>query len=355
MRGALIKLSASIAILVVVMSALMGWQAYRFIKSSASGNTTQVVFTVDKGQSLREVARRLEAAGLITDSRKFRVYARLKSLGDKIRVGEYALNASLTPGEILSVLSSGKSIEYVVTVSEGLNRFEIADIVERIGIGKREDFLRVTQDREFIRKALGEDLPSLEGYLFPETYYVTRASGVQGLVKQMVIKFNEQFARVPEATSLNKHQLITLASIIEKETGAPEERPLISSVFHNRLRKGMRLQTDPTVIYGLWLKSGMWNRNISRQDLVNPSPYNTYVIPALPPGPIANPGIEALIAAARPAKSEFLFFVSRNDGTHTFSKEYSQHRAAVGKFQLDKKAREGKSWRDLQKRNQKKQ
>ncbi len=358
MKGAVTRFLASIAILGIVVAGLLGWQAYRFVKTPAGADSTQIVFSVDKGQSLGEVARRLEQEGLITNSKKFRIYARFKALGGKIRVGEYALRRDMPPGEILKILASGRSIEYVVTVSEGLNRFEIASIVERVGIGKRDEFLRATQDREFIRQTLGDDLPTLEGYLFPETYYVTRASGVRGLVRQMVLKFNEQFARVPqansEATPLTKHQLVTLASIIEKETGAPEERPLISSVFHNRLRKGMRLQTDPTVIYGMWLKSGNWNRNISRQDLVNPTPYNTYVIPALPPGPIANAGFESLLSAARPAKSEFLFFVSKNDGTHIFSKEYSQHRAAVGTFQLDKKAREGKSWRDLQNRKKNK-
>ena len=354
MRGSVIRFLASLAVLGLVVASLLAWQAYRFVKTPAGADATQIVFSVDRGQSLGEVARRLEAEGLITDAKKFRIYARFKALGGKMRIGEYALRRNMPPGEILKILTSGRSIEYVVTVSEGLNRFEIASIVERVGIGKRDEFLRITQDREFIRQTLGEDLPTLEGYLFPETYYVTRASGVRGLVRQMVAKFKEQFARIPqpnsEATPLTKHQIVTLASIVEKETGAPEERPLISSVFHNRLRKGMRLQTDPTVIYGVWLKSGSWNRNISRQDLVTPTPYNTYVIPALPPGPIANAGWEALVAAVRPAKSEFLFFVSRNDGTHIFSKEYSQHKAAVGTFQLDRKAREGKSWRDLKKR-----
>ncbi len=341
---------------VVALGGVVTWQALRFVRTPVSQDDTLVVFNVKAGQTLRDVASKLEEAKLITDARKFRAYVRIKSLGSKVRTGEYALKRNMPPEQILKILSSGRSIEYVVTVSEGLNRFEIASIVDRLGIGTRAEFLRLTQDREFIKNTLGDDLPTLEGYLFPETYYVTRASGVRGLVRQMVAKFKASFAQVPAsvqtdiAVPLNKHQIVTLASIVEKETGSPEERPLISSVFHNRMRKGMKLQTDPTVIYGMWVRAGVWNRNISRQDLVTPSPYNTYVIPSLPPGPIANPGLAALQAAVRPAKSEFLFFVSRNDGTHVFSRDYSQHRAAVGDYQLNKKAREGKSWRDLSKK-----
>ena len=356
MKSTILRALALLVLIVAVIGGVVVWQAMRFVGTPASTDATMVVFDVKSGQTLRDVAARLEGEKLITDARKFRAYVRIKALGNKVRTGEYALRRNMSPREILKILASGRSIEYVVTVSEGLNRFEIAAIVDRIGIGTRAEFLHLTQDREFIKRVLGQDLPTLEGYLFPETYYVTRASGVRGLVRQMVGKFKESFAKVPAAVgteiavALKPHEVVTLASIVEKETGAPEERPLISSVFHNRMRKGMRLQTDPTVIYGVWVRDGTWNRNISRQDLQTPTPYNTYVIPSLPPGPIANPGFAALMAAVQPAKSEFLFFVSRNDGTHVFSREYSQHRTAVGDYQLNRRAREGKSWRDLKKR-----
>jgi UPF0755 protein len=169
------------------------------------------------------------------------------------------------------------------------------------------------------------------------------------MVKRFLFVFGEVLPQ-SHVQGWTRHQIVTLASIIEKETGAPEERPLISSVFHNRLLKKMRLQTDPTVIYGKAEKSGKIEINITRADLLTPSRYNTYVIPALPPGPIANPGKEALLAAVNPAASGYLFFVSQNDGTHVFSEDYSAHNRAVQKFQLDRKAREGKSWRDLQNR-----
>lgn len=353
MKSILLRSLALVFVVVGALVAGVAWQALRFVGTSASDDETQIVFEVRRGQTLRDIALQLEKNNLITDEKKFRLYVRLRALENKVRAGEYALRRNMSPRQILGVLSSGRSIEYSITISEGLNRFEIASLVEKHRIGTRDEFLRLTQDREFIARNLGIQVSTLEGYLFPETYHVTRASGVRGLLVQMLTKFKETFAEIPDASgtenavALTREEVVILASIIEKETGAPSERPLISSVFHNRLRKGMRLQTDPTVIYGLWMKSGTWNRNISRQDLVTPGPYNTYTIRGLPPGPIANPGKEALLAAVRPETSEFLFFVSRNDGTHVFSKDYQQHRAAVGDFQLNRKAREGKSWRDL--------
>jgi UPF0755 protein len=328
------------------------WQAWQFAAHPAGDDASVQVFEVRPGQSLRAVAANLESQGLITSERNFRALARVRNLSGSIRAGEYALRKNMRPSEILDVLASGRSIEYIVRVSEGLNLFEIASIVERAGLGTAQEFLRLARDRAKVKELLGQPLESFEGYLFPETYFVTRAAGQWGLIRQMVGKFKEEFSRVEgaEELGLNRHQLVTLASIVEKETGAPEERPVISSVFHNRLRIKMRLQTDPTVIYGMWRETGVWNGKISRADLQRPTPYNTYVIPALPPGPIANPGFHALQAAARPAESEFLFFVSRNDGTHVFSKNYAQHNAAVAEYQLNAKAREGKSWRDLQKR-----
>lgn len=353
MKSLIVRFLAVIAVAVGALTVGVAWQALRFVGKSASDDATPIVFEVRRGQTLRDIAVQLEKRKLITDEKKFRLFVRVKALENKVRAGEYALRPNMSPRQILSVITSGRSIEYSITISEGLNRFEIASLVAKEGIGTSAEFLRLTQDKDFIQKNLGLNVPTLEGYLFPETYFITRAGGVRSLVGQMLGKFKETFATIPDAketensVALTREEIVVLASIIEKETGAPFERPLISSVFHNRLRRGMRLQTDPTVIYGLWMKSGTWNRNISRQDLVTPNPYNTYTIRGLPPGPIANPGREALQAAVRPETSEFLFFVSRNDGTHVFSKDYQSHRAAVGDFQLNKKAREGKSWRDL--------
>ena len=165
----------------------------------------------------------------------------------------------------------------------------------------------------------------------------------------MTDRFHTVYGEVSEgyAGSLSRHDIVTLASVIEKETGAPQERGIISSVFHNRLNKGMRLQSDPTIIYGYWVVSGEPLKNIRKKDILNPTPYNTYTIRALPVGPIANPGREAIKAAMFPEQSEHLYFVSKNDGTHIFTSTYKDHQKAVRDFQLNRKAREGKSWRDL--------
>jgi UPF0755 protein len=353
-------LSILLACIAVIcgIAALVGGVAYSFLNSSASDSQEVAVFEVRPGDSFKAAARRLEEAGLLKSAQKFELYGRFSGIGKKMKVGEYAIRRNSTPLEIASVIVSGRSIEYVITVTEGFNRFEIADLLEKHAIADRKEFLALTREPAFIHSLLGEDIESLEGYLFPETYHVTKFTGARGLVRMMVERFKENFAKITlpvnprTGEKMTRQELVTLASIIEKETGAPEERPLISSVFHNRMKIKMRLQTDPTVIYGVWEKSGSWNRNISRADLTTPTRYNTYVFEGLPFGPISNPGFEAIKAASQPAQSEFLFFVSRNDGTHIFSKDFGAHQKAVARFQLDRKAREGKSWRDLQKRKQ---
>lgn len=338
--------------------ALVGVAAYSFLNNPASTSDEVAVFEVKPGDGFKTIAKRLEETGLIGSAFKLELYARLTGAGRKVKMGEYAIRRSSTPAQVLEVISSGRSIEYVITIQEGFNKFEIAELLERQNVATKKDFLALVDDPAFVKETIGESLPTLEGYLFPETYHVTKFTGAKGLVKMMADRFKGSMSRLTLPThpgtgrQMTRHELVTLASIIEKETGAPEERPLISSVFHNRLRLGMRMQTDPTVIYGIWEKTGVWNRNITKNDLLTPSRYNTYTMAGLPPGPISNPGAEALKAATLPANSEFLFFVSRNDGTHIFSKDYGGHQKAVTKFQIDRKAREGKSWRDLQKRQQ---
>jgi UPF0755 protein len=190
--------------------------------------------------------------------------------------------------------------------------------------------------------------PTLEGYLYPDTYFFNKTISPEDMTRQMVRKFfsvwSKEFDTRATQLGMTRHQVVTLASIVEKETGAPNERPMISSVFHNRLKKHMRLQSDPTTIYGIWKR---YKGNIHKRDLLESTPYNTYTVAALPVGPISNPGVEAIRAALHPAESPYLFFVSHNDGTHEFTKTFGEHTAAVKRFQLDPKAREGKSWRDL--------
>jgi UPF0755 protein len=350
-----IKAILGFVFVILAIAAGTGVVVYRFLHEPASDSEAVVPFEVGPGETFKVVAKKLEQEGLVTDARKFELFARVSGRGGRVLVGEYAIRRNMRPVEVLGIISSGKSIKHIVTIPEGYNIFEIAELLERQGIAKREEFLSLVKDRALIKELLGQDEPSLEGYLFPETYHITKFTSARAFVRLMVERFMQNFAKLQampgwNSTRLSRHQLVTLASIVEKETGAPEERPVISSVFHNRLRLNMRLQTDPTVIYGIWEQSGEWNRNISREDLVTPTKYNTYTFFGLPAGPISNPGFEALTAAGGPARTEFLFFVSRNDGTHVFSRDYNQHRNAVSQFQLDRAAREGKSWRDLKSR-----
>jgi len=329
------------------------WEGFTFLSRGAAPSPGQErIFEVMPGEGFYRVARRLEESGLLTSAFHFKVLAKFSGHQDSLRVGEYAVRTDMRPMELLNVLSSGKSIERQITFPEGHNMYEMADLVETKGVGSRGEFLAVVKDPKLIRELLGEDLPSLEGYLFPETYNYTKFTPIESLVRGMVARFKDAYAGVGHdpAAGLSRHQLVTLASVIEKETGAPEERPLISSVFHNRLRRNMRLQSDPTILYGIWAATGTYKQNITREDILNPTPYNTYTVAALPVGPIANPGKDALAAAVQPATSTFLFFVSKNDGTHTFSESLEQHNSAVQRFQMDRKAREGKSWRDLSQR-----
>ncbi|MFP5518324.1 MAG: endolytic transglycosylase MltG [Bdellovibrionia bacterium] len=315
----------------------------------------EVIYEISTGKSFNAVASDLAAAGIIKNPQIFSLYARTTQQRDKLKRGEYLLRTNMTPQEVLDVITSGKSIEKSLTVSEGLNIFEIATIFAKHGLVKKpEEFMQLVRDKQFIKELLGEEQVSLEGYLFPETYKYNKFSTARSVVASMVRRFlavYNEFEKLPRPHNWTRHQVVTFASIVEKETGAAFERPLISSVFHNRINKGMRLQTDPTIIYGKADITGKFEIRIDRSDILAPTRYNTYVIAGLPPGPIANPGKEAIAAALKPATSNYYFFVSQNDGTHIFSETYEQHNKAVQKFQKDPKAREGKSWRDLNKKS----
>lgn len=326
---------------------------YKLLHQPMNPQGQEIVFDIERGATLSGVAHELEQKGIIKSALAVRAYARLTGHGAQIKVGEYALSPAKSAVQNLNIISSGKSVGRNLTVTEGLNIFEIADLYQNGRFGTKEEFLKLAFDPIFAKELLGFPVSSLEGYLFPETYSLTKYTSAKELIKNMVANYKQAYAQVTSGKNLNgwtEQQVVTLASIIEKETGATHERPLISSVFHNRLRQKMRLQTDPTIIYGLALKNGKLVIRISRADLTTPNPYNTYLIPALPPGPIANPSREAIQAAIEPATSEYLYFVSQNDGTHVFSKTYEDHAAAVRKFQMNPAARKGKSWRDLKKK-----
>jgi UPF0755 protein len=347
--GDFLKLIKYFFILCLVIAAVVLWQAYGYYAAPLPSQSYRIV-TVSAGDSLRALAFDLEEKDIIESADIFVLWARIFGHDKKIRSGEYGIPPKTTMASLFQILRSGKSLGHRVVVPEGYNMFEVADIIEKEGLAKSSDIMLLVTNRKFIKSVLGEDQSSLEGYLFPDTYFFTKVDGPRIIVKRMVDRFLAKFASVPQREGWTRHEIVTLGSIIEKETGASSERKTISSVFHNRLEKNMKLQTDPTVMYGKALKQGQWSQNISKMDLQTDTPYNTYTRKGLPPGPISNPGVEAMTAAVDPISTSFLFFVSRNDGTHQFSESYGDHTKAVGAFQLNEKAREGKSWRDLSKR-----
>lgn len=313
-----------------------------FSNMSAHLPEQEVLITIRPGEGLKHIAQTLEDASIITNPYLFMIFTRYKGYNRKIQAGEYALSGRYSPEKILEMLISGKVKLHRLTIPEGLNIREIADVVEEAGFGNSEDFIKLATDRTFIR-ALGinqssDTIPinSLEGYLFPETYLFPAGTDQKKIIKSMVEKFNKVFTTkwrdVCKQSGFSAHEIVILASMIEKETANSGERGMISSVFHNRLQKGMRLESDPTVIYGI----PDFNGNITKKDLLATTPYNTYAIYGLPAGPIANPGKLSLQAAIFPEKSDFIFFVSRNDTTHQFSKTLKEHNMAVRRYQLNK-------------------
>lgn len=342
-------------ILIAAISLAASFFYYQFIFAPMGDDKTEIVFDVAPGETFHDQSVKLEQQGLIRNAWVFSKYARLKKMSSKLKVGEYSLNKSMSPTQMLNVLVSGKSIARRLTIAEGLNIYDIGEIIEKTGFGKKEEFLKLVKDKEFIKSLTGENLESLEGYLYPETYMITKYENLRSVLAQMVRRFISVWNDIEIAykpIEWNRNKVVTFASIVEKETGAGFERPLVSSVFHNRLKKNMKLQTDPTVLYGVAIRDGKTPTNISKKDLLTPTRFNTYTNYGLPPTPISNPGKDALIATLRPAGSKYLYFVSKNDGTHIFSESLEAHNAAVKTFQLNAKAREGKSWRDLRKRTQ---
>jgi len=278
------------------------------------------------------VAELLTERRLITNPLYFRIMGQLTQKDQKIKPGLYIFYTAMRPIEILDMLVSGKISQKEVIIREGQSDKDIAKILYQAGLGAEEDFLAATRDPILLHE-FGIGAESLEGYLFPDTYFIAYGSSSEDIIKQMVNRFKSRFntlvAQKEITSELSQREIVILASIIDKETSAGAERPIISAVFHNRLRQGMRLQSDPTVIFGI----PNFNGRLTRKNLMTPSDYNTYVIPGLPPGPIGNPGEAALAAAMAPAEVEYLYFVSKNDGTHYFSKTLEEHNNAVNKYQ----------------------
>ncbi len=303
------------------------------------GNSSRMVLVdIAEGASLSEVADQLYRQKLIKSDWAFVWMGRLEGLDRKIISGEYEFHGGMAPSAILEKIISGEVLQYTVTIPEGFAMSQIADLLHERRLADRDAFLRRANDPAFIH-TLSLSVDTLEGYLFPDTYRFARHMKPERLIETMVAKFRQTVSEEDQGRAaeldLSLHEVMTLASVIEKETAKPDERTLISGVFHNRLQKDIPLQSDPTVIYAVHEFDG----NLRKKDLSIDSPYNTYLVVGLPPGPIANPGRAAIHAALYPEPTDYLYFVSRNDGSHEFSTTLAQHNRAVRKYQLRQRRR----------------
>jgi UPF0755 protein len=317
--------------IVFLLSVFLSLAFGLFLITPADKAGPEQVFVIREKQSLKEAAEELEKRGIIKSKRLFALWARIVGQTKQIKVGEYALSPKMPPLEILEKIRRGMVIAYPVTIPEGFTAEEIADLLEAKGLVAKAQFLQLTKDPKVLSQYRITG-PSLEGYLFPDTYQFNRGLPALTLIDVMVKRFWQVVeplrARANEV-GMKIEDVIILASIVEKETGRPDERPTIASVFLNRLRRGMRLESDPTVIYGIEHFDG----NLKKEDLGRETPYNTYVIRGLTPGPIANPGLDAIKAILYPAQTDYLYFVSKNDGSHHFSKSFTEHTRAVEMYQ----------------------
>jgi UPF0755 protein len=294
--------------------------------------TRPIVVTVPEGRRFADIAKELSQQGVLRYPLLLTLWARVTGEDRQVRWGEFFVTTPLSPLDLLARVTSRPDAVHPVTIPEGLTVREVVRTLAGAGFGSEESFFCLLDDPEFLA---AEDLPAegVEGYLFPDTYAFPLAMPADRILRAMIRRFRDVFTPAlvakAQASGLSPHDAVTLASLVEEEARRADERRLIAAVFVNRLRKGMPLQSDPTVIYG---REGD-DRTITRDDLHRPTPYNTYVIPGLPPAPIANPGRAALEAAVDPAPVDYLYFVARGDGSHQFSSTLAEHNAAVARYQ----------------------
>ncbi|MCL2178566.1 MAG: endolytic transglycosylase MltG [Proteobacteria bacterium] len=299
------------------------------------GNEQPKSVLIQRGTGPRALARLLYEAEVIQEASLFYEWVRREGVASQLKAGEYEFVGPLTPAQITQQIINNQVKTYRFTIPEGLRMDEVAPIMAAAGLGWSSQKLQELLNSASFANKLGVPAHTLEGFLFPDTYFFSRNTTEEAALKKMVDASLAAYAAAPKNPNnpLNLLEAMTLASIIEKETGAPEERPRISCVFHNRLRLNMLLQTDPTVLYAKMLRLGHFENSITREDLRSPHPYNTYTTKGLPPGPIASGGKAAIEAALMPLECKELYFVSRNDGTHVFCENLQCHEKAVDKWQ----------------------
>ncbi len=336
MKRRLLKAGVAAGVTCVVAAVILILVFVNYANSPLDFEYREVTVEIPRGSSFAQAADLLVGAGLLKHTKRFCFLAFITGVSKRIQAGEYDLRSSMTPVNVLDQLIRGKVKEYQVFIPEGFTLRRIADRLEDAGLARQDTFIGLASNR-LLLASLGIEGTSAEGYLFPDTHTLNKSMGEEGIIRFMVRQFRKavtpDMLKKAKELNLTEHEMVTLASIIEKEGGPQEERPLVSAVFHNRLRKGMRLQSDPTVIYDIEDFDG----NLRREDLERKTPYNTYQIKGLPPGPICSPGLEAIKAALHPAPVDYLYFVSKNDGSHHFSSNLEDHNRAVQKYQIKRR------------------
>lgn len=328
-----------VALLGVVAAGVLARRYYQSAEEPYQGFAASAppIIAIPSGMGPQAIGQTLIAAGVVRDEWTYRVALWRSGHARRLQAGEYRFDRPLSALDVIGKIARGEVDLVPLTFPEGLTAREMARVFEQAGFGTAESFLAAAGNASLIRE-LDPEARDLEGYLFPETYALTHDTDASRLVAQMVDRFvktlTPDLRAAAQARGLTVRQLVTLASIVEKETGRPDERPVVASVYANRLRIRMPLQCDPTVIYAL-ARAGRFDGNLRRDDLQFDSPYNTYRYPGLPPGPVAAPGAAALQAAAQPATTDYLYFVSRNDGSHVFSRTLTEHNRNVQRFQVE--------------------
>jgi UPF0755 protein len=326
-----------VVVLLVLVAAIPAAMLYSRLQTPYRGYSAAEQFVeIPPGVGTRGIGDRLVAAGVVRDPLTWRAALYVTRQGRHLKAGEYRFSDPMKPDEVIAKIARGDVFVVSVTFPEGLTIAEMSRIFESHGFGSAATFVDAAKDVSLVRP-FDADARDLEGYLFPETYKLPRKTDAPRLVRAMVERFEHVFTpelrTAAQARGLTVRQAVTLASIVEKETAKPEERPVVAAVYENRLRIHMGLQCDPTVIYALQ-REGKYTGNLTRDDLMFDSPYNTYRYPGLPPGPIANPGKASLEAVAHPVDADYLYFVSRNDGSHEFARSLDEHNRNVRKYQI---------------------
>ena len=332
------RLVAILVLVICVAAAVGGWWFYTGVDRPFKGYGGPEQFVeIPRGAGSVAIARQLADAGVIRDVHSFRLALWLSGKGRHLQAGEYRFDHALSAREVADKIARGEIYVRPITFPEGLTIKQMAALYESKGFGPAQDFVNAAKNASLIA-AVDPDAKDLEGYLFPDTYNLKRKEAAGQLVPKMVTAFMKaltpELLEKADQRGLTLRQLVTLASIVEKETGNKDERPLVAAVYANRLKIGMLLQCDPTVIYALD-RAGKYDGNLTRANLQYDSPYNTYRYSGLPPGPIASPGRASIEAAANPAPVDYLYFVSKNDGTHAFANTLDEHNRNVQKYQVE--------------------